>query len=461
MQVSICDFGEAFRYNNGEDWSIHSVEIVSVSEHHTRCFMVFAKPGKKQQLTSYKIRQLEYRDSSMDPIKERLYFPESHVYRKLLPLEASLDQVLSFGTNAETMRVYLKLHLVAQGQFQDLLSFPHESSDSFMHSRLSPSKATLALVLKPDQVAVVMETLTDNWHENLGQNICKVSLPSDAKILDLALWDTEGCNIDGFNSGKRKAFLAVIFTDLSLSFSVVERGLLSNKWTAQSWQSKLRSIPSLDDGLEKEDIKKTKLLGLHVSLGVFMVLYAVEGMSDMLIVDQYKFDGQNSHKNDQQHMSGNSGGMKPLTDMTTQGSPQNSNPASISKQTPIIQESKKQEFLTLTSELDSSSDANVSTKRDSIKLNFPIDKIEDVQNAVSCLFSSSPAEKLKIILAHRDLQYLGLVNFDFNSYDNFFSLTTNTTLIGENDIRGLSLSSRVPPFVQGSTVHLYSEPSSW
>ena len=302
------------------------------------------------------------------------------------------------------------LFLVDKLQYKKLLAFPKESPDSFMHSRLSPSKATFALVLKPDQVLVVMEASTDNWYKSLESNICEVTLPFNSKILDLALWDTEGCDIDGFNSGDRKAIMAVIDTSLRVSIRVVERDSLSvverdsssgveRDLSSKKWINRVcyRVFPPCNENLgkwsDKDEIKDLRLVGLHVSLGVVMVVYLFKGNHQYLVIEQFRVGS-----------AFNNSRMSNLTKVEDENV--DGGDLTIFKTTEDI-------------------DYIEPSRRDVIKLHANFDFIDPTDAsgkkcALYCSFVSLPAEVLKLFFTHCDLMITTSLAFNFDRGERLF-----------------------------------------
>ena len=372
---------------------------------------------KKIDETWHYLYLIKSRDNKNSQMLTTLMKSNTDEYRKLLLLHDDLNQVLYFQKESNTQKVALMLFLIEKLQYKKLLAFPHESSDSFMHSRLSPSKATFALVLKPDQVAVVMEASTHNWYENLGQNICKVSLPSDSKILDLALWDTEGCDIEGFNSESQKATLAVIDTKFRISLRVIEQHPATKKWIiSESSQTLPPCNEDLGDIFEGKEIEDKRFVGLHVSLGVVMAVYIFEAHKKYLVVDQ--FTGWNSIQNREK-----------IDDTKREEGYLEPSPGKSGNETASSEKLNSQGDTAGTSEA-RPPDINIPQEkqlrlRDVIQLDFEFDNIDSmdqtgVKCATYCSFQNLKDGKLKLFFTHCDLRFIADLDFKYDCSDRLF-----------------------------------------
>ena len=287
-----ANVGTIVQYDKADPYSFIDFGQKTYSSSQIEYLMITRKKEKvkKTEEIWHYLYLIKSRDNKNSQTLTTLMKSNTDEYKKLLMLDDGLNQVIYFQRERDTQKIALMLFLIDKLQYKKLLAFPQDADDSFMHSRLSSSKATFALVLKQDQVAVVMEASTPNWYENLGKNICKVSLnhDRDSKLLELALWDTEGCPFSRFNSNSRKAIMATIDTAFCISVRVIEYGTSTSKWVnSESYQTSPPSPEDLGEWSKDRGIEDMRFLGLHVNLGVVMAVYIFEGEHQYLVVDQF------------------------------------------------------------------------------------------------------------------------------------------------------------------------------
>lgn len=273
---SIEDYQQVFYSSSMSEFNVISRKLVE-------------DPQTKKMTASYQINNVKSRDQQSKQTVTTLVKSTTLQFKRLFYIKpGDENQLLYLQIDPETNKVGLMLFLMGKFQYKRLLSFPLEASNSYLFSKTSSSKKSFAVVIKPQQIAILPDLISPNWYDSLSTNLCKIDNDhAEGGLLDLCIWDGYGSKLSRLEGFESIVCLGAVKKNFDVLFSLVEK---CPEPESKKWQEKIKAkvefeMPKIQD-ISKQLVKYC-VTSIHS--GIMIQVTSVQDKNDnqYLIVDQH------------------------------------------------------------------------------------------------------------------------------------------------------------------------------